>query len=158
MLSREISYPKKGDSTALLQRPKNELEGPIETMNLTLELDATDNLEKPEQHPHTVENGLLPSLAVLESMIATSEFPVIIFQWGQKRMIPVRLISYKITEEVFDQSLNPIRAKIDICMQVLRSSDFKSGSVGHKIYENFQMQKEALALLYRAREEEKAGK
>jgi hypothetical protein len=149
-LTREISYPDKEDTIASLQKSKNEPERPIETIHLTLELDATDQLEKPEQHPHTVENGLLPSLAVLESMMFPSgELPVIIFQWGPKRTIPVRLTRYKITEEAFDQNLNPIRVTIDLCMQILGSSDFKSGSVSHEIYKNYQTQKEALALLYR---------
>jgi hypothetical protein len=149
-LTREISYPNNEDTIAYLRRPKNVPEGPIETIHLTLELDTTDQLEKPEQYPHTVENGLLPSLAVLESMISPSgELPVIIFQWGPKRTIPVRLTRYKITEEAFDQNLNPIRVTIDLCMQVLGSSDFKSGSVDHEIYENYKTQKEALALLYR---------
>lgn len=149
-LTREISYPNNEDTIALIQRPKNKPKGPIETIDLIIELDITDQLEKPEQYPHIVENGLLPSLAVLESMMFPSgESPVIIFQWGPKRTIPVRLTSYKITEETFDQNLNPIRVKIDLCMQVLGSSDFKSGSVDNEIYTNYQTQKKALALLYR---------
>ena len=57
--------------------------------------------------------------------------------------------AHEITEETFDQNLNPIRVKIDLCMQVLGSSDFKSGSVGNEIYTNYQTQKKALTLLYR---------
>ena len=149
-LTREISYPKYEDTVAVIERTKNKLERPIETIHLTLELDATDQLEKPEQYPYTVEYGLLPSLAVLESMVVPSgELTVIVFQWGPKRTIPVRLTSYNIVEEAFDQNLNPIRVKIDLCMQVLGASDFKSGSVVHEIYKNYQTQKEALALLYR---------
>ena len=147
-LTREISYSNNEDIVTVIERTK--LEQPIETIHLTLELDATDQLEKPEQYQHTAEYGLLPSLTVLESMMFSSDkLPVIIFQWGPKRTIPVRLTSYKIVEEAFDQNLNPIRVKIDICMQVLGASDFKSGSVGHKIYTNYQTQKKTLALLYR---------
>ena len=149
-LTREISYPSNEDTVTVIKQTKNKLKRPIETIHLTLELDATDQLEKPEQHPHTAEYGLLPSLNVLESMMFSSDkLPVIIFQWGPKRTIPVRLTSYKIVEQAFDQNLNPIRVTIDICMQVLGASDFKSGSVGHKIYTNYQTQKKTLALLYR---------
>ena len=149
-LTREISYPNNEDTIPIIERTKNKLERPIETIHITLELDATDQLEKPIQYPRTAEDGLLPSLTVLESMMFPSrELIVIIFQWGPKRTIPVRLTSYKIKEEAFDQNLNPIRVKIDLCMQVLDSSDFKSGSVGHEIYKNYQTQKEALTLLYR---------
>jgi len=147
-LTREISYPSNEDTVTVIKKTKNKLKRPIETIHLTLELDATDQLEKPEQYPHTAEYGLLPSLAVLESMIVPSgELPVIVFQWGPNRTIPVRLTSYNIVEEAFDQNLNPIRVRIDLCMQVLGASDFKSGSVGHEIYKNYQTQKEALALL-----------
>jgi hypothetical protein len=153
-LTREISYPDVEDSIAVSGRPRHRQEGPVEVIRLTLELDATDQLEKPGEHPHTVENGLLPSLAVLESlMFPSGEFPVVVFVWGPKRTIPVRLTSYKIAEEAFDQSLNPIRVKIDLCMQVLGSSDFKPGSVGYKMYENYQTQKDALALLYGRRQQ-----
>lgn len=152
-LTREISYPDGEDSIAVSQRPRHKPERPVEIIRLTLELDATDQLEKPREHPHTVENGLLPSLAVLESMMSPSEeSPLIVFMWGPKRTIPVRLTSYRITEEAFDQNLNPIRVKIDLCMQVLGSSDFKPGSVGHEIYKNYQIQKDALALLYERRQ------
>jgi hypothetical protein len=151
-LTREISYSDREDSIAVSERPRHRPEGPVEIIRLTLELDAADQLEKPGQHPHTVENGLLPSLAVLESMMFPSgEFPVVVFMWGPKRTIPIRLTSYKITEEAFDQNLNPIRVKIDLCMQVLGSSDFKPGSVGHEIYKNYQTQKDALAIIYKRR-------
>jgi len=149
-LNREITYPEYADKIPVVEKAKKKLERPIETFHLTLELDATDQLEKHEQNPHTEEHGLLPSLAVLESMLFPSKEPtVIIFQWGPKRTIPVRLTRYKIMEEAFDQSLNPIRVKIDLSMQLLDSSDFKTGSVGHEIYKQYQTQKEALALLYR---------
>lgn len=149
-LTREISYPEYEDKIPVIERAKKKLERPIETIHLTLELDATDQLEKHGQHPHTAEHGLLPSLAVLESMMFPSrESTLIIFQWGSKRTIPVRLTRYKITEEAFDQNLNPIRVRIDLSMQVPDSSDFESNSVGHEIYRQYQTQKKALALLYR---------
>lgn len=149
-LTREISYPEYEDKIPVIERAQKKLERAIETIHFTLELDATDQLEKHEQHPHTEEHGLLPSLAVLESMMFPSrESTLIIFQWGPKRTMPVRLTSYKIMEEAFDQSLNPIRVKVDLSMQVLDSLDFKTGSVGHEIIKKYQTQKESLALLYR---------
>ena len=43
---------------------------PLETLKLDIELDATDRLERPDQNPETVENGLLPELADLETIIS----------------------------------------------------------------------------------------
>ena len=53
-LTREISYPDVEDSIAVSGRPRHRQEGPVEVIRLTLELDATDQLEKPGEHPHTV--------------------------------------------------------------------------------------------------------
>ena len=150
-LTRVISSSEIEDTTDFTQRQKKATEPPVENIHLTLELDATDQLENPALNSHLVENGLLPSLSVLESMILLSgESRLIVFLWGPKRNIPVRLTSYRIMEEAFDQSLNPIRVRIDLCMRVLSLSDFKSGSVGHRICRKYLNQKRELALLYRA--------
>ena len=41
----------------------------IETIKLDAELDATDQLEFPEQNPNAVSFGILPQLAALEMML-----------------------------------------------------------------------------------------
>src|SRR5450432_2963065 len=42
---------------------------PIETFKLEAEIDATDQLEFPDQNPTVVQVGIFPQLAVLESLI-----------------------------------------------------------------------------------------
>src|SRR5215207_7087324 len=42
---------------------------PVETINLTVELDASDQLAEPEQHPQIVQHGLHPALAALELLL-----------------------------------------------------------------------------------------
>jgi hypothetical protein len=103
-----------------------------------------------------VKNGLHPSLAVLESMMYPKlrggrkpKPPVILFIWGPNRIVPVFLISMKVMEESFDPSLNPIRAKIDLCLRVLQRSELTKNSLGYDVHENRLSHKEALALLYR---------
>ena len=96
----------------------------IETYKLEAEIDATDQLEFPDQHP-TVENGIQPQFAVLESSstrpaasldrtthwpsrgsleIAPMEAPLSLFVWSKNRIVPVRMTDFSITEEAFDPS------------------------------------------------------
>ncbi len=123
---------------------------------MTLELDATDQLEQPEKNQNTIANGLHPQLAALESIMyppkgisGQTELPVALFFWGPKRTVPVCLVSMQISEENFDTNLNPIRANIDLCMRVLKPSELKKGSLGYIICGNNLNLKETLALLYR---------
>jgi hypothetical protein len=155
MLTRTFSYLNNEEATDY-EKTQCTQGLPIELINLTLELDATDQLEYPEEHPETVKNGLHPSLAVLESMMYPKlcggrkpKSPVILFIWGPNRIVPVSLTSMKVTEESFDQSLNPVRAKIDLCLRVLERSELTKNSLGCDVYENRLNHKEALALLYR---------
>ena len=46
------------------------LKGPaVETIKLEAEIDATDQLEIPDQHPNAVESGIQPQLAAIETMV-----------------------------------------------------------------------------------------
>ena len=70
------------------------------------------------------------------------------FHWGSKRIVPVRSTSLRISEETFDQNLNPVRARIELCMRVLRHSDLKQGSLGYNACRSHINQKNSLDLLY----------
>src|SRR5260370_18911273 len=117
------------------------LRGPaIETIKVEAELDAADQLEFPNQFPNAVQFGLHPQLAQLEMLINPTvetliaddnmanagtleiialEQPLTLFVWSKNRVVPVRLTEFSITEEAFDTSLNPIRAKASLAMRVL---------------------------------------
>ncbi len=111
----------------------------VELINLCQEFDTTDQLEQPYQHRDSVENGLHPALAALESIMysqSKTEDPtptVIIFLWGPNRIVPVWLDSVKVTEEAFDPNLNPIRVRIELSMRVRDLSELKEGSSGYTI-------------------------
>jgi hypothetical protein len=113
---------------------------PSETINLSVELDAVDQLEHPAQNESAVLFGLHPALAALElllyptdsqvllnqsllqageAQVSAADAPVVLFVWGLSRVLPVRLTNFSVTEQAFDQRLNPIQAKIDLGMQVL---------------------------------------
>lgn len=139
---------------------------PTETIKLDAEIDLTDQLEFPEQNPNAGQVGLHPQLAALETIIyptsvqlqATDtqaaagvlevlavESPLTLFIWSKNRIVPVRFTDFSITEESFDPSLNPIRAKISLGMRVLNVYDLGFQDKGGNLYFIYQQQKERLA-------------
>ena len=141
---------------------------PVETIKLDAEIDATDQLEFPDQNSNTVQYGLFPQLAALETLvyptstqlqnnynlvqqgtleIVPMETPLSLFVWSANRILPVRLTDFSVTEEAFDPALNPIRAKVSLGMRVLTIDDLYFTDKGGSLYMVYQRQKEALAQL-----------
>jgi len=136
-VTRTISSPIGEETQA--GREKTDADSIVELVNLNIELDATSPLEQSNQPMTFVENGLHPALAALESImhsqheIDNPKPPVVLFMWGPNRIIPVRLVNLKVTEEAFDSNLNPIRARIELNMRVRELSEMKEGSLGYAI-------------------------
>jgi len=139
---------------------------PKETIKLKIEIDAADQLERGD--PLAKLSGLGPALAALELMlypksatiignaiaakigileIIPPEAPLTVFVWGLQRVVPVRLTGFSITEEAYDPLLNPIRAFLDLSLQVLTSNDLKDTSIGYSLYVAHQIAKEVLGTL-----------
>lgn len=137
---------------------------PKETITLSLEIDATDQLE--QVHPLAVTVGINPTLAALEMMLYPKslaviinsalsavgsvevlpiEAPMTLFVWGPTRVLPVRLTGLSITEEAFDTLLNPTRAKVEISLTVLSYHDLKLTNPGHALFLAHQITKEIMA-------------
>ena len=142
---------------------------PTESIKLEAEIDAADQLENPQQNPNTVQYGISPQLAALETMVyptsqtlqnnyslsqqGTLEImpmlaPLSLFVWGVTRIMPVRLTEFSITEEAFDPALNPLRAKVSLSMNVLTIDDLFFSDKGGALYMAYLQQKETLAQLY----------
>lgn len=139
---------------------------PIETIKLEIELDATDRLEKPSANQQTVNNGIAPELADLETIIApdttdvtaanqlaqtgTLEVlplasPLVLLVLGTNRTIPVRITEFSIVEEAFDTRLNPIRARISLGLRALSVDDLAFGSKGAELFMVGAKRREKLA-------------
>jgi hypothetical protein len=137
---------------------------PKETITLSIEIDAADQLE--QAHPLAVTVGIHPTLAALEmmlypksgtviannvlSLIGTIEIipieaPMTLFVWGPQRVLPVRLTSFSITEEAHDTLLNPIRAKVELSLTVLSYHDLNLTGPGHFLFLAHHIAKEVLA-------------
>ena len=139
---------------------------PIETIKLDAEIDATDQLEFPDQNLTTVALGIYPQLAALEATVYPSsatlelnaalaqvgtieimpaETPLMLFVWSAMRILPVRLTEFTITEEAFDIALNPIRAKVSLGMRVLSVDDLGFAGKGGGLFMSYLRRKEQLA-------------
>ncbi len=141
---------------------------PIEIIKLDAEVDATDQLEFPDQNPNAVSLGIAPQLAALETVLYPAsgqliannslqaagtleilplEAPLTLFVWSKQRVVPVRVTDFTITEDAFDTQLNPIRAKVTLSMRVLSIDDLGFNSKGGSLYMIYQQNKERLAQL-----------
>jgi hypothetical protein len=139
---------------------------PKETITVAMEIDAADQLEKADGIATTM--GLYPTLSSLEMLlypksalvianevlmlagmieIIPPEAPLTLFIWGPNRVLPVRLTTFSITEEAFDTSLNPIRAKVNLGLQVLNYQDLGLLSVGGALFMVHQIIKEVMATI-----------
>ncbi|MDQ1260937.1 MAG: hypothetical protein QG575_118 [Euryarchaeota archaeon] len=139
---------------------------PQESIRLEVEIDATDQLEQDKTLAKTT--GIYSTLASLEMLfypksalvianealqlagvveIIPAEAPLTFFVWGIKRILPVRITEMTITEEAFDQDLNPIRAKVSLGLRVLNYQDLGLMSVGGALFMAHQVIKEAMATI-----------
>jgi len=139
---------------------------PVETFKLEAEIDATDQLEQPDQNRATVDAGIFPQLAALETIIyptsqqlilnndlarqgtleiAPIQAPLTLFIWSARRIVPVKFTEFSITEEAFDTALNPIRAKVSLGMRVLSVNDLGFEHKGGSLFLAYHQQKERLA-------------
>jgi hypothetical protein len=139
---------------------------PNESIKLEAEIDATDQLEFPDNNRTTTELGIFPQLAALETLvypttgelqsanslaqsgtleIAPAESPLTLFVWSRTRVLPVRVTDFSITEEAFDPALNPIRAKVSLGMRVLSVNDLGFSHKGGSLFMAYLQNKEQLA-------------
>jgi hypothetical protein len=121
---------------------------PKESFNLTLEIDATDDLE--DNNPVAKEVGVADRLAALKKLTLPTEgligdliasaralvgkaakhavrstVPVLLFVWGSGRILPVRVTSFSVEETLFSPSLHPIQATVTLGLEVLTPDVFK---------------------------------
>jgi hypothetical protein len=79
--------------------------------------------------------------------IVPADAPLTLFIWGAKRILPVRISDFSITEEAHDQALNPIRAKIGLGLRVLGYNDLSITNPGYYIFMAHQVVKETLSVV-----------
>jgi hypothetical protein len=143
---------------------------PVETFKVEAEIDATDQLEtaQVDNNRTIIDYGIHPQISVLEAIvypksaeaqanftlsqtgtleIMPMEAPLTLFVWSSKRILPVRLTEFSVTEEAFDTKLNPIRAKVSLGMRTLSYDDLGFATKGGSLFLAYQQQKERMAAL-----------
>ncbi len=92
-----------------------------------------------------IANTILLAAGTIE--VIPPEAPFTLFIWGPKRILPVRLTGFTITEEAHDTGLNPIRAKVSLDLRVLSTSDFSITHPGYALFLAHQVVKETMAVI-----------
>jgi len=141
-----------------------------ETIKFKADFDATDYMADDSQETEAemaAVVGIGPQLAGLELMaspditaiikgavaakvgaieIKKMSIPLTLFIWGTK-VLPVKIITIGVTEQVFNRALVPIRAEVSIELQVLSYGDFTDfKQPGPWIYGAHHAIKEVLSL------------
>jgi hypothetical protein len=165
-LTRTLQVQTAGGQTSDRIEPVR-FKGPaVETFKLEADIDATDQLEFPDQNPVARQFGIQPQLALLESLIyptasqlaavdsqassGTLEIapmlaPMVLFVWSKSRIVPVKVTDFSITEEAFDPTLNPTRAKVSLGLRVMSTDDLGFSSKGGGLFMAYLQSKEQLA-------------
>jgi len=153
-MTRRISQPAGGaqaggggsaDPCSTAGDTRNTLLLPTESYQLSVELDAADQMEVSD--PLTMGLGLHPALAALEMLlypppvavlvrkalmtfgtafVNPPQVPLVLFVWGLPRVVPVIIKSLSITESAYDQLLNPIQAKVDLDMRSMTDLELQN--------------------------------
>ena len=154
------------DTSGTLQSQTPRLTAPPEeTIQMEVELDATAKMELPggltmpaNIHPmlaalellvypnsvSVIANEVLARAGVIE--IIPQEAPLTLLIWGgPHRVLPVRVTSYTITEEAFDNFLNPIRATVNLDLSIINYHHQGLLSPAGSIFMAHQLQKEVLS-------------
>lgn len=150
---------------------------PKEQITIEIELDASDQLEdgdsKAEQFGvadriAAIEKLLFPSQGLLGDLVAAATalvgastgarrptVPIVLFIWGPGRIVPVRVTSYSVEEQLFLPTLHPLQARVNLGLEVLTPDVFKCQTgfaveLAIAAYRLFRAQQDALALAHAA--------
>lgn len=112
------------------------------------------------------ELGIAPEIAAIEDLVhpaeaeadATSDGtepvrparprPTVLFVWGRKRVLPVKIVSLKIDESVYNTHLNPVRAEIDASLEVQGEAEARNDLAVRSALDHTDASRRELARLY----------
>lgn len=118
-----------------------------ESFNILLRFDLA---EREEQHSSpnksNIQFGVFPEISAMEDLVYTVESttsqpsdgsepvkargqrPLVLFIWGEKRVVPVKITGMTINETLFNGKLYPIRAEVDVALEVLGEANARDNS------------------------------
>jgi hypothetical protein len=127
----------------------------VEFFNLTFELDSIE-IDASPQTKTPSQFGLHPALAMLESMTQPQEgsgqttLPIALFRWGEKRLVPVSVVSMSVEEKSFDLVLNPTRAAVSLTLKVLSAKEVDNNQAARKVFQTHQNDRKTLIEVYKS--------
>jgi hypothetical protein len=141
---------------------------PHETLRFDAEFDAADQLKPVAGAAPLAGAGLFGALSALETALCPTsaqlvqansmasqgmlditpvEAPLSVLVLGRRRVLPVRITDFTVTEEAYDGELSPIRAKVGLSVRVLTVDDVGFSHKAGTLYLRYQQSKEQFAAL-----------
>jgi hypothetical protein len=135
-----------------------------ESFSVLIRLDFADRDESVNNLDE--EFGIAPEIAAIEDLLYPAETeseassdgsepvrpaqprPTVLFVWGRKRVLPVRIASLKIDESVYNNHLNPVRAEIEASLEVLGEPDARNDVAVQSALDHTNAGRRELARLY----------
>lgn len=135
-----------------------------ESYSVQVRVDFFDRLDATRELPE--ELGVAPEIAALEDLLypaeneasapssgseAVSQRPVrptVLFVWGRKRVVPVRITAMTINETDYNHHLNPVRAEIEVTIEVLGQTEAADNEVVRSALEFTRANRRQLASLF----------
>ena len=135
-----------------------------ESFSVQIRLDFADRDESVSNLPE--EYGIAPEIAAIEDLVYPAETaadassdgtegvrarrarPTVLFVWGRKRVLPVRIASLTINESVYNDQLNPVRAEIDVALEVLAEADVLATAGAKSALDHTNASRQELARMY----------
>jgi hypothetical protein len=115
-----------------------------ETFSVLLRFDLAERHEAKSTLP--LEYGVMPEIAALEELLypveseteapsdgsepvrARGRRPLVLFVWGERRVVPVKITGMAIAETFFNGKLYPIRAEIEVGLEVLGEAEARDNT------------------------------
>jgi hypothetical protein len=174
----EINARSTGPGEKGMQAPLDQPYPPDESLSFTLELDATDDLERGRLLTETF--GISDRLAVLEKLVFASNgllgdalgsvaalfggdpiaerptVPIVILALGRRRVFPVRVTSLSITELFHSPEMMPIHASVQLGLHIMSDEEFRPNpckfeldvKLAQATYRLYRAQRDLLAIAH----------
>ena len=115
-----------------------------ETFSVLLRFDLAERAEAKSTLP--LEFGVMPEISALEELLypmeseseapsdgsepvrARGRRPLVLFIWGERRVVPVKITGMAIAETFFNGKLYPIRAEVEVGLQVLGDAEARDNT------------------------------
>lgn len=112
------------------------------------------------------EFGVAPEIAAIEDLLYPAETeaeassdgtepvrparprPTVLFVWGRKRVLPVRIASLKIDETLYNEHLNPVRAELEASLELLGEAEARDDPAVRSALDHTDVGRRELARMF----------